>query len=50
MNFIVDLSECPQEEMTAQVSQEFVDLPWYAEIIYVLKNLQAPPSVRKTKA
>jgi hypothetical protein len=50
INFIVDLSESPQEEMTAQVSQEFVDSSWYADIIYVLKNLQAPLGVSKTKA
>jgi hypothetical protein len=50
MNFIVDLSECPQEEITVQVSQEFIDSPWYADIIYVLENLQAPPGVSKTKA
>jgi hypothetical protein len=42
MNFIVDLSECPQEEKTAQVSQEFIDSPWYADIIYVLENLLGP--------
>jgi hypothetical protein len=43
INFIVDLSENPQEETTAQVSQDFVDSPWYTDIIYVLRNLQAPP-------
>jgi hypothetical protein len=32
------------------VSQEFVDSSLYAEIIYVLKNLQAPLGVSKTKA
>jgi hypothetical protein len=37
INFIVDLSESPQEEMTAQVSQKFVDSPWYTDIIYVLR-------------
>jgi hypothetical protein len=50
IHFIIDLSESPQEEMTMQVSREFVDFPWYANIIYVLKNLQAPPGVSKTKA
>jgi hypothetical protein len=50
INFIVDLSESHQEEMTAQVSQEFFDSPWYADIIYVLKNLQAPLDVSNTKA
>jgi hypothetical protein len=50
INFIVDLSENPQEETTMQVSQEFVDSPWYTDIIYVLRNLQSPPGLSKTKA
>jgi hypothetical protein len=50
INFIVDLSENPQEETVPQVSQKFIDSPWYADIIYVLRNLQAPPGLRKTKA
>jgi hypothetical protein len=36
MNFLIDLSESPQEEVTAQVSQNFVNS---LDIIYVLKNL-----------
>ena len=32
------------------MSQEFIDSPWYADIIYVLENLQAPLGVSKTKA
>jgi hypothetical protein len=28
----------------------FIDSPWYADIIYVLENLQAPPGMSKTKA
>jgi hypothetical protein len=50
INFIVDLSESPQEEETAQVSQKFVDSLWYTNIIYVLRNLQAPPGLSKTKS
>jgi hypothetical protein len=50
IKFIVDLSENPQEETTSQVSQRFIDSPWYTDIIYVLKNLQAPPGLSKTKA
>jgi hypothetical protein len=50
INFIVDLSENPQEETTAQVSQDFVDSSWYTDIIYVLRNLQAPLGLSKTKA
>jgi hypothetical protein len=50
MNFIIDLSECPQEEKTVQVPQQFIDSPWYVDIIYVLENIQAPPGMSKTKA
>jgi hypothetical protein len=50
INFIVDLSESPREEKTVQVSQKFVHSSWYVDIIYVLKNIQAPPRVSKTKA
>jgi hypothetical protein len=32
-----------------QASQEFIDSPWYVEIIYVLENLQAPLSISNTK-
>jgi hypothetical protein len=49
INFIDDLSESPQEETTMHVSQKFIDSPWYAEIIYVLRNLKAPLGVSKTK-
>jgi hypothetical protein len=49
MKFIVDLSECPQEEKAMRVPQWFSDSPWYADIIYVLENFQAPPGISKTK-
>jgi transposase InsO family protein len=44
------LSENPQEETTAHVSQKFIDSLWYTNIIYVLRNLQVPPGLTKTKA
>jgi hypothetical protein len=50
MNFIADLSECPQEENLVQVPQHFIDSPWYGDIIYVLENLQAPLGMINTKA
>jgi len=50
MNFIADLLECPQEETTTRVYQEFINSPWYANNIYVLDNIQAPPGVSNTKA
>jgi hypothetical protein len=49
INFIVDLLENPQEETTGQVSQKFIDSPWYTDIIYVLRNMQAPLGLSKTK-
>lgn len=33
-----------------QVSERFVASPWYADILYVLQHLQAPPNWPKTKA
>jgi len=34
---------------TPQISQAFSYLPWYADVIYVLQNLQAPPRLSRTK-
>jgi hypothetical protein len=50
INFIVDLSENPHEETTAQVSQKFIDSPWYTNTIYVLRNLKDPRGSSNTKA
>jgi hypothetical protein len=50
INFIADLSENSKEETMPHVSQKFLESPWYVDIIYVLRNLQAPPELRKTKA
>jgi hypothetical protein len=50
INFIVDLSKNPQEEKTMQVTHKFIDSPWYIDIIYVLRNLQAPLGLSNTKA
>lgn len=38
-----------QEMATPQISQAFLDSPWYGDIIYVLLNLQAPPGLSRTK-
>jgi hypothetical protein len=50
INFVVDLSVDLEEEKVPRVSQKFLDSLWYADIIYVLRNLQAPPELSKTKA
>ena len=34
---------------TPQINQAFLQLPWYADIIYVLLNLQAPLGLSRTK-
>ena len=34
---------------TPQISQAFLDSPWYTDIIHVLLNLQAPPGLSRTK-
>ena len=39
-----------QEMVTPQISQAFSDFPWYAGIIYVLQNLQAPPGLSRKKS
>ena len=49
INFIGALDD--QEEMeTPQISEPFIVSPWYGDIIFVLLNLQAPPSLIRTKA
>ena len=49
INFIAELDN--EEEMaTPQISQVFIDSPWYFDVIYVLQNLQAPPELSRTKS
>jgi hypothetical protein len=38
-----------QEMATPQISHAFLESPWYADIIHVLLNLQAPPGLSRTK-
>jgi len=48
INFISALDD--QEEMaTPQISEPFIDSPWYVDITFVLLNLQAPPELTRTK-
>jgi hypothetical protein len=52
INFTADLSGSAVEEerVTPKISKRFLDSTWYADIIFVLKNLQAPPEYSKTKS
>ena len=47
----LDISELDneQEMATPQISQAFLDSPWYADVIYVLLNLHDPPGLSRTK-
>lgn len=47
-NFIVELDE-QEEKVTPSISEVFSTSPWYVNIIFVLQNLYAPPSLTKTK-
>ena len=49
INFIANIDD--QGEMaTPQISEAYLDSPWYSDIIFVLTHLQAPPGLTKTKA
>ena len=49
INMVDALDE--REELPAHtVEEQFQNSPWYANILYVLTNLNAPPDLSKTKA
>jgi hypothetical protein len=50
VNLIVEISQYIEEETPPQVSQFFLDSSSYNDIIFVLKNLHAPPELSKTKS
>jgi hypothetical protein len=50
INYIVDLLENSKEETVPHVSHKFLESPWYVDIIYVLRNLQDPLELNKTKS
>jgi hypothetical protein len=47
---VLDAADEKEEKATQNVKEVFLNSPWYADIIFVLHNLQAPPSLTKTKA
>ena len=48
LNFIADQFDWVEAEI--QVKPNFSTSPWYADIIFVLQNLQPPKGLRKTRA
>jgi hypothetical protein len=49
INFLATVDE-QGEQATPSVKDLFLNSPWYAYLIFVFHNLQAPPSLTKTKA
>jgi len=49
INFIAEIDN-EEEMVNPLISQAFIESPWYANIIYVSQNLQAPPGSSKTKS
>eukprot|EP00253_Pinus_taeda_P029341 PITA_29341 len=50
INMITAMSDENEEGSSIQVSEMFALSPWYADIIYVLKNLSPPPGMTRNKA
>jgi hypothetical protein len=48
INFLVVVNK-QEEQVTPNVKEVFLNSPWYADLIFVLHNLQYPPGVTKTK-
>jgi hypothetical protein len=38
------------EMVTPSMREVFLNYPWYTDLIFILKNLQAPPGLTKTKS
>jgi hypothetical protein len=49
INFLAAVNG-PEEQATPNIKEAFLNSPWYADLIFVLHNLQAPPGLTKTKA
>lgn len=49
IKFIAEM-DSGEEMATPPINQAFIESPWYADIIYVLLNLQAPLELSRTKS
>ena len=50
INFLDICDILDQTHQEPDISEYFLASPWYRDIIYVIKNLQAPPELTGTKA
>jgi hypothetical protein len=48
INFLAAI-DGPEEQVTPNIKEAFLNSPWYADLIFVLHNLQAPLGLTKTK-
>jgi len=49
INFIAAIDN-EEDMVTPLINRAFLESPWYADIIYVLLNLQAPPELSRTES
>ena len=50
INFMDVSTVSQQSHQEPEICDDYLTSPWYKDVIYVLKNLQAPPELIKTKA
>ena len=50
INFIDVTTASENSHQEPKISDDFLASPWYRDVIYVLKNLQAPPKLNSAKA
>ena len=50
MNFLDVCELTKQVQQGSDISPDFLASPWYRDIVYVIKNLQAPPELTGAKA
>jgi len=50
INFMDVSTFSEQRHQEPEICDDYLESPWYKDVIYVLKNLQAPPELTKIKA
>lgn len=50
INFLDSCIVAKEDHQEPDISEDFLASPWYKDVIYVLKNLQAPLELAGTKA
>ena len=50
INFVPELLDLRGEESMVKVEDCFKQCPWYADVVYILQNLQVPLGIDRTRA